>query len=294
MEFICSNSCNDNIMAKHFKEKEKKHKVKRLKTKSQPKDRKAKTSKKKMGIVSIIFLLLFIVVFLYSSINLVIWLKSNIELEKNEKEIFSQVQTILDGEVNKIQIDFGKLATVNQDVKAWIYIENTNINYPILQAENNEYYLKKDINKNYSSCGSIFLDKDSKSDFSGENTIIYGHNLLNGKMFADLQKIVKGELGKNIKIQIYMPEQTVEYEVFSAYTGKASAEMKTDSSFEKILQKSEIEFEYNINNEENNEQGNTQDNIQGDTQDNVQNNIVTLITCGANSENRIVVSGIRK
>ena len=275
MESISSNSYDDNIMAKHFKEKEKKHRVKKFsKPRRQKTSQTKKTQRKKMGIVSIIFLLLFIVIFIYSAINLFIWLKSNIELEKNEKEIFSQVQTVVDGEENKIQIDFGKLATINQDVKAWIYIENTNINYPILQADNNDFYLKKDINKNYSSCGSIFLDCDSNSDFSEKNTIIYGHNLLNGKMFADLQKVVKGELGNNIKIEIYMPEQNIEYEVFSAYTGEANIEMKTDKSFEEILQKSQLEFEYDTNIKE--------------------NNIITLITCGSNSENRIVVSGLRK
>lgn len=261
-------------MAKHFKEKEKKQKIKKEKTQGSIEKRIERKSEKKIGIGSKIFLMLFIIIFLYSAINLFIWLKSNIELEKNEKEIFSQVQTIDDSTENEMKIDFEKLVAINQDVKAWINIDNTNINYPIVQTDNNEYYLKRDINKNYSSCGSIFLDCDSSSDFTDKNTVIYGHNLLNGKMFADLEKIVNEELGENVEIEIYTPTQKLEYEIFSAYVGEANIQMKTNDSYEEILSKSELDFEYDENIKE--------------------NNIVTLITCGANSQNRIVVSGLKK
>ena len=261
-------------MAKHFKEKKKKKKIKKEKTQGSIEKRIERKSEKKIGIVSKIFLMLFIIIFLYSAINLFIWLKSNIELEKNEKEIFSQVQTVDDSTGNEIKIDFEKLVAINQDAKAWINIDNTNINYPIVQTDNNEYYLKRDINKNYSSCGSIFLDCDSSSDFTDKNTVIYGHNLLNGKMFANLEKIVNEELGKNVEIEIYTPTQKLEYEIFSAYVGEANIEMKTNNSYEEILSKSELDFEYDENIKE--------------------NNIVTLITCGANSQNRIVVSGLKK
>ena len=109
-------------MAKHFKEKEKKQKIKKEKTQGSIEKRIERKSEKKIGIGSKIFLMLFIIIFLYSAINLFIWLKSNIELEKNEKEIFSQVQTIDDSTENEMKIDFEKLVAINQDVKAWINI----------------------------------------------------------------------------------------------------------------------------------------------------------------------------
>ena len=93
-------------------------------------------------------------------------------------------------------------------------------------------------------------------------------------MFANLEKIVNEELGKNVEIEIYTPTQKLEYEIFSAYVGEANIEMKTNNSYEEILSKSELDFEYDENIKE--------------------NNIVTLITCGANSQNRIVVSGLKK
>ena len=228
--------------------------------------------KKKMGIISIFFLILFIGIFLYTSSNLVVWYKSNKELEKNEKDIFNKVVTTSEENPEKIEIDFKKLQEINSDVKGWITIENTNINYPILQTNNNEYYLKHDINKKYSSCGSIFLDCDSDASFTKKNTVIYGHNLLNGKMFAELTNILDGKLGNKINIKIYLPEEEKEYEVFSVYMGEPSLEMKQNSSYEDILNKSNLKFEYKEENKE--------------------NNLITLITCNSNSEKRIVVTAL--
>lgn len=228
--------------------------------------------KKKMGIISIFFLIVFIGIFLYTSSNLVVWYKSNKELEKNEKDIFNKVVTASEENPEKIEIDFKKLQEINSDVKGWITVENTNINYPILQTNNNEYYLKHDINKKYSSCGSIFLDCDSDASFTKKNTVIYGHNLLNGKMFAELTNILEGKLGNNINIKIYLPEEEKEYEVFSVYMGEPSLEMKQNSSYEDILDKSNLKFEYKEENKE--------------------NNIITLITCNSNSEKRIVVTAL--
>ena len=228
--------------------------------------------KKKMGIISIFFLILFIGIFLYTSSNLVIWYRSNKELEKNEKDIFSRVVTTSEENPEKIEIDFKKLQEINSDVRAWITVENTNINYPILQTNNNEYYLKHDINKKYSSCGSIFLDCDSDASFTKNNTVIYGHNLLNGKMFAELTNILDGKLGNKINIKIYLPEEEKEYEVFSAYMGEPSLEMKQNNSYQDILNKSSLEFQRKEENKE--------------------NNIITLITCNSNSEKRIVVNAL--
>lgn len=228
--------------------------------------------KKKMGIISIFFLILFIGIFLYTSSNLVIWYRSNKELEKNEKDIFSRVVTTSEENPEKIEIDFKKLQEINSDVRAWITVENTNINYPILQTNNNEYYLKHDINKKYSSCGSIFLDCDSDASFTKKNTVIYGHNLLNGKMFAELTNILDGKLGNKINIKIYLPEEEKEYEVFSAYMGEPSLEMKQNNSYQDILNKSSLEFQRKEENKE--------------------NNIITLITCNSNSEKRIVVNAL--
>lgn len=85
-------------------------------------------------------------------------------------------------------ISYKKLKAINKEVVGWIKIPDTNINYPIVQAEDNKKYLTTNPLNQYSSCGSIFIDCNCKGDFSGFNTIIYGHHMANGLMFGDLDK----------------------------------------------------------------------------------------------------------
>ncbi len=75
---------------------------------------------------------------------------------------------------------------VNNDIVGWLEIENTKINYPVLQAKDNEYYIRHTYNKKYSIDGSIFLDKDYNWSIPSSNLLIYGHNNKNGNMFQDL------------------------------------------------------------------------------------------------------------
>jgi len=77
---------------------------------------------------------------------------------------------------------------INNDIIGWIEIENTKINFPVVQAKNNEYYLTHTYLKEESKDGSIFLDKNYNWNKSSSNFLLYGHNNLNGNMFQDLLK----------------------------------------------------------------------------------------------------------
>ena len=87
-----------------------------------------------------------------------------------------------------VQVDFDALARINPDVKAWIYIKGTGINYPIVQTTDNTSYLHRTFEGKDSFIGAIFLDAGCEADFSSENSIVYGHNLKNGQMFGMLKK----------------------------------------------------------------------------------------------------------
>ena len=76
------------------------------------------------------------------------------------------------------------------DSIGWIYIPDTNINYPIMQSEDNEYYLHRSYDGSYLYSGSIYLDWRCNSDFSGDVNMLYGHNMQNGSMFADVTKFI--------------------------------------------------------------------------------------------------------
>lgn len=84
------------------------------------------------------------------------------------------------------EVDFAALQEVNADVVGWIYIEGTRVNYPILKGEDNDYYMKRMIDKKRNSAGSIFMDCKNAGDFSDQHSILYGHHMKNGSMFAAL------------------------------------------------------------------------------------------------------------
>jgi len=85
-------------------------------------------------------------------------------------------------------VDFDELKKINSNVVGWIVIEDTQVNYPIVQGKDNSYYLNHSFDKSWNSLGSIFMDYRSSNDFSDYNTFIYGHHTKNGSMFGELYK----------------------------------------------------------------------------------------------------------
>lgn len=89
-------------------------------------------------------------------------------------------------ETAPIEVDFEALWETNEDVVGWIYCEDTPINFPVVQAEDNDYYLRRLIDGTWNSSGTLFADYRNTDDFSDSNTIIYGHNMKNKGMFGTL------------------------------------------------------------------------------------------------------------
>ena len=105
-----------------------------------------------------------------------------------------------------------------EDYRGWIKIDNTNINYPIVQGKDNSFYLNKDINKNYLSSGSIFMNY-LNNRFNDENTVLFGHHMRNKTMFAQLKKYKEKEFfyGDNDIVIEVENDKVLKYKVFSAY-----------------------------------------------------------------------------
>ena len=111
----------------------------------------------------------------------------------------------------------------NEDYRGWLNVENTNIDYPIVQGKDNSFYLDKDINKNYLSSGSIFMNY-LNNGFNDENTILFGHHMRNKTMFAQLEKYKEKEFFQNdndIKIEVEN-DKVLTYKVFSVYVTDAN------------------------------------------------------------------------
>ena len=87
------------------------------------------------------------------------------------------------------QMDFDQLTAINTDIYAWIYIPGTNVDYPVAQSisdQNDSFYLNHNIYREYQFSGTIFSEIKNALDFSDPVTVLYGHNMLNGSMFATL------------------------------------------------------------------------------------------------------------
>lgn len=120
-------------------------------------------------------------------------------------------------------IDFEALWKENPDTVGWITIPDTQIDYPIVYSEDNEKYLHEDFYGNESVYGTIYLDSDSETDFSGWNNPIYGHHMRDGSMFKDVVRYKEEDYFKEHQyFTIYTPEREIRLKAISCYYSEPS------------------------------------------------------------------------
>ena len=163
-------------------------------------------------------------------------------------------------ETTPITVDFDALLIENGDVVGWLYCEDTPINYPIVQSEDNDYYLRRLLDGTWNIAGTIFMDYRNAPDFSDWNSIIYGHNMNNDSMFGTFQDYKKQEYYEaHPVLYLLTPEQDYTIQLISGYTTSAT-EAKTygfpdavegrDELIENALQHSTFEAEVQIGDED--------------------------------------------
>ena len=152
------------------------------------------------------------------------------DLVKNDVEIATEITTDAQGNevVRKIKTskDWKKLKEINKEVIAWVKIKDTNVDYPVLQHKGDtldyQYYLYKDIYKNYSGYGSVFADFRSNKGIDSKNIILHGHNMKDGSMFENLMGYGK----YSADMDYYKEHPTIEFD-----TPKGEATYKIISIF---------------------------------------------------------------
>ncbi|NLB15562.1 MAG: class B sortase [Clostridiales bacterium] len=124
--------------------------------------------------------------------------------------------------LEKMKSKLNAMALKNPDTFGWIIVGGTQISYPIMQSTDNDYYLKRAYNGEYLPAGSIFADyRNYKSIMKNFNTVIYGHNMLDGLMFNGIVYFMDEEFFRNNKyIDVYTSEGIYTYEVFSIYKAR--------------------------------------------------------------------------
>ena len=177
-------------------------------------------------------------------------------------------------------IDIDKLKNEYDEAIGYIEIPNTNISYPIMQGEDNDYYLKHLPNGDSNKIGSIFIDYRN-NEFNDQNTIIYGHNFNNGTMFSDLLNYKSDDFYKNhSKYAIYVSDRKMEVEIFGVYVLDVTKE-KIPINFETL----DVFNDYIDKIMENNL-------IKSNFEINENDRLVSLCTCANGSwKNRLIVVG---
>lgn len=212
-------------------------------------------------ILKALYILLFISIAVFSFHRAYKIKQEQVKIKEEQTELIDIAEIpekVEDVEEKKDEINFQELININSDFVGWIKIDDTNINYPIVQGTNNTYYLKHSFYKEYSNAGSIYMDATANSSFESRNTFIYGHYTSDGSMFGQLGKYMKQDFyDKHKEIYIYTSEQNYKLEVFSVHVDKASSKsyqmnFTTDESYKEYIElmksysviKSDIEIDY--------------------------------------------------
>lgn len=198
-------------------------------------------------------LILFIVLFLFSVVKIILWIKDNKSTkdilnninktvivkdikDNNDSEIINQKKEIKKEDpywdfikYDLIDVDLNKLKQKNSDTIGWIKVEGTNINYPFVQTTDNDYYLDHSYNKSNNSAGWIFMDYRN-NNFDNKNIIIYAHGRYDNTMFGSLKKALKKDwLNNNTNhiVKISTEKYNLLYQVFSIYSIPATTDYLT-------------------------------------------------------------------
>ena len=165
--------------------------------------------RKTVKLILIVLCIILLCVFAFSAYKIISTLRGYKQAEQAYTEVANQFVTVstaapvsptpaavedtepqgdgIDPEVSPLNIDFAGLRAQSTDYVGWIYSPNTKINYPIAYTDDNFYYLDHIPGEIQNANGTIFIDCRNASDFSDQNTCIYGHNMNDGSMFASLR-----------------------------------------------------------------------------------------------------------
>ena len=249
--------------------------------------RKDKRKANRTKVIINIIQLFFMVILIYSLIHIFLWYKNNKANEQVMQELSQTIEIVKEAgqDDEKYKVNFKELKNKNPDTVAWLKVENTNIEFPIVKANDNNYYLTHNFNKEFNSACWIFADYKNKFNGEDKNIVIYGHNMRDNSMFGTLENVLKDEWYNNEsnKYITFVTENEYSiYEVFSVYQiEKEDYYIKTNFNsdkefedfFQKIKERSIKDFNIDILKK---------------------NNILTLSTCANNNKYRVVLHAVKK
>ena len=145
--------------------------------------------------------------------------------------------------MNLIDVDFTELKQTNSDVAAWLQVGGTNINYPVVQTTDNDFYLTHAFDKSANKAGWLFMDYRNDKNEYGKNTIIYAHNMKDQTMFGSLKKTLTKDWFNNADnrvIKMSSEKYNTLWQIFSIYTFETNNDyihtvFPTDADYQAFL-----------------------------------------------------------
>lgn len=246
--------------------------------------RRRKKQKQKGSMITTIVLIISIIVFCVAAFQLIRIAKGYLD-GRSEYEKVRDVA--VENEKDRFRVNFDELMKINGDTIGWIRFnpEPSQINYPIVQAKDNDLYLHKTFSDNENTLGAIFLNVENSEDFSDKNSIIYGHRMKDGSMFRHLEDYKDKEFWKeNPYFYIYtLDGKEITYHIYSVGVVEDTSEVyrtefASDEEYQAFLDTTKEAAEYDTG-------------VEVGTDDTV----ITLSTCTKASDNhRFVVLGIKE
>lgn len=176
-------------------------------------------------IIKVFFVIILLGIFVYCIYNITKYLSNS---KKNEK-LTDELKNIAVKEITQdkkaenneipIDVDFDKLNENNDNIKAWIYMEDSIINYPIIKGNDNSFYLNHSIDGKYNPNGSLFIDFRNSDNFENMVTYIYGHHMKNNTMFGNLEFFKDQEYyDKHKEMYLFTKDINYKIEIFAGFT----------------------------------------------------------------------------
>ncbi len=167
---------------------------------------------------------IFIIIFIISIVLLALYIYKSYKDKKDNQNILDNIEINTEEvteEKTERMLQIEELKKENEEVIGWLEIAGTNINYPVCQAKDNDYYLNHNYKKEESETGCLFLDKDFDLINGSSNYLIYGHRNKQGLMFEDLIKYSKEDFYKEHKqIKFTTEKEDATYEIISVFKSR--------------------------------------------------------------------------
>ncbi|MGN0973773.1 MAG: class B sortase [Bacilli bacterium] len=250
--------------------------------------------------IKIIILIIFLAIFIFSIFKIFKWKQDQNKIKEIENNLIKPIEKTADEnnselinppddkdndywnyiKMDMLNVDFNELNKKNSDTIGWVKVQGTNINYPVVQTSNNEYYLDHSYDKTKNEAGWVFADYRNDFNNFDKNTVIYAHGRLDTTMFGSLKNILDSswyDNKNNHVVKFSTPNENTLWQVFSVYTIKAESyyittKFSSDKNFKDFINtlksRSKVQFSAEVNEKD---------------------KILTLSTCKDNNGNRVVM-----